>query len=415
MAKQLAPRAEISPREHHEWALRLWKRLDRDQSGTLEKGELACGDFAAALRTILAPDRVEGTGGAGYQRAAMNIHAAIDLCLRKADVDGDNTVGFEEFKSFMLVLRKQHLREHGAYLAFALFDLNGSRSIDKEEFKEIMRFFLGHNPQVTEIDEEWDRMILWGEESKHGNDEATRTQFLHWIQTTPNAVFHQHGPGAANAAAEAGQRKSLSKEDLLAGVAQRSGTNRMRSSNSGGPASRGGRSTGSSWNDRPKWNQRFNASVNPGHVNDVLAIGNRHYFSRPQSLPELKRFYQQHTGFEKHRNMLGVPPPEIKGPALIPKILSQERSANRAMLVPPRHEPGGRMTHHHTGNLTYWEDFWPTPLRFVSRDKPDLRPLALHSLFSQEKRAAPEKRMPLPEPSTKVLPRRQTTLEAQHW
>ena len=117
-----------------DWAQRVWSRMDRDRDGFLTRQELACEasapkklgpsqafspaksllfhpfftcfglflcpfspvfhvfmsfwkEFYNIVRAAVAPQSGISTGGAAYSRTQVNVDAALELCLRKADVN----------------------------------------------------------------------------------------------------------------------------------------------------------------------------------------------------------------------------------------------------------------------------------------------------------------------------------------
>ena len=70
-----------------DWAQRVWRRMDRDRDGFLTRQELACEEFYNIVRAAVAPRSGISTGGAAYSRTQVNVDAALELCLRKADVN----------------------------------------------------------------------------------------------------------------------------------------------------------------------------------------------------------------------------------------------------------------------------------------------------------------------------------------
>lgn len=285
--------------------------MDRDESQELTAKELDCEEFHSILRGVLAPQAASGksAGGATYHRAEMNMNRAITFCMQKADFSSDGTLNFNEFKSFMLYLRTSR-QKSTADMIFALFDLDGDEEIEEAEFREIYRFYLGHFPTEAEFQAEWARL------DRRGEQKVRRKDYIHWLRTSPNKLFSMHAPPVeAGASAEMTSERALSPQHQS--IMSKSSQSlpelaRSRRAISGGNGW-GRRSPGPGlvppWNersleDRPKWNQRFNAGVN---MNPHKPRGQRIYFSRPQSLPELKRYYETHTGFESHIDRLNMP------------------------------------------------------------------------------------------------------------
>lgn len=276
-AERFLPNSQrMSSTEHHEWATKMWRRMDRDNSGSITRGELDCEEFRSIVRAILAPGGSVGMGGALYARAEMNMKEAISFCLRKADINSDGTINFSEFESFTWCLRSQDGARHTSNLIFALFDLNGDNRISEKEFREIFRFYTGRAPTELEFQHEWGRL------DKAGEGRVTQAQYIRWLQTSADPVFRQHAPPL---------------DDSLDAVAWSP------------PSSAKGVRLGG----RQQWNQRL-VEANP---NVRCPVARRSYFSRPQSLPELSRYYKEHRGFRRHKESLGQPEPRR-----LPRVLS---------------------------------------------------------------------------------------------
>jgi len=115
---------------------------------------------------------------------------------------------------------------------------------------------------------------------------------------------------------------------------------------------------------RPRWNNHF-VEASPNWIKDNLdGAGNprqhktrRKYFSRPQSLPELHRYYSSHPGFHEHREQLKKPEFKRK-----PTLLSTDRHDTAPEdLCPHRARPAGYMRHPETGERQQWNAAWQTP------------------------------------------------------
>ncbi|CAE8584591.1 unnamed protein product, partial [Polarella glacialis] len=250
-----------------EWALRLWRRMDRDSSGKITLSELKCEEFHNIIRHAVAPESGTSTGGAQYGRTKVNIDEAIKLCLRKADSNHDKLLSFEEFRSLLLVLKEPHKAKYSANLVFALFDLNANRFLDRAEFRELYRFLLGRNPTEIEFEAEWDRLASLGSPAK---DLVTQEEYTIWLRFSDDPAIRQMAP------------EDDDVTELRAGTSP--GTR--------GPVVNLASTRPKSMEARGLWNQMFNAGINPGHVNDNRPAGAREYFSRSHSLPELKRFWE---------------------------------------------------------------------------------------------------------------------------
>jgi len=327
--QRFAPQETFSPREHHEWAVKMWKRMDRDQSESITRLELDCEEFRSVLKVVLAPDRAASMGGVMYERAEMNMNQAISFCLRKADLNDDGSISFQEFEAFMRVLRQEHLSRHTSNLIFALFDLDGDQMIDESEFREIYRFYLGHIPTEEQFQTDWGQLDLKGEAK------VSRQAYERWLQKSTNPIFKQHAPPTEAELNNAKMGKKAS-EPLPGGL----------------------RRVNSSSTLRPPWNPRLNIK----NMNDELPQGQRNYFMRHQSFPELKRHYDTHRGFTNHKRALATPEPPRKSP-----VLSTD---NGIQMLPSRSIPGGWMKNKATCREEMWQDYWQTPKCIFSKVKP---------------------------------------------
>jgi Ca2+-binding EF-hand superfamily protein len=332
--------------------------MDRDNSGTITRKELDCEEMRTVLRMILLPEddstHAHG-GGASYSRTAMNHDQALTFCLRKADINNDGTLSFEEFKCFTWELRQITTGKDMAALVFALFDLDSDQILTQDEFHEIYRFYLGHHPKHTDFMEQWDSLYN-GDGESHG---VTKDRYMKWLQTTASPIFRQNLTQAKNDAEAVGKIKSFAEMSRDA--------RRVKKDADGWPV--GPRKDIKA---RPKWNQKWNWQINP---NDDLPYGERIYFSRSQSLPQLKQFLSNHAGCEKqHQTLTSRPPPRRL------KVVSTD-TTDHVMSDPARHLPGGHMREHGSGETVLWEDRWQTPLRFRRRFRVADRPLAPHSVL----------------------------------
>lgn len=346
MSSRFAVPDNYTPEAHHELVLKMWTRMDRDQSESITRLELDCEEFRSALKSMIAPKTHGALGGKHNARAELSMKQALTYCMRKADLNGDGTLSFDEFKSFTNCLRQKTLSQHTANLIFALFDVKFDGFIGEDEFKEMFRFYQGRNPSEKEFQDEWAMLHASADRL------VSRQQYISWLQTTPTLVFRQHAPPV--------------EED----VEDHDGNSLMHTQGSFGSFSREllpslsgsihERST-SSWatSSRPNWNQRFNAGVN---ANQKIPKSTRSYFSRPQSLPELQRHYQSHRGFHEMLDRIKIP--ELKK---TPTVLSTDSGCG---MLPHRAIPGGFMRSRSTGRLEKWKDHWQTPACLKSQYQP---------------------------------------------
>lgn len=355
---RFAPDEVVSPREHHSWAARMWRRIDRDGSGTITTSELDCEEFHGVVRSILAPSTGGCMGGVAYARAKMNMDQAINLCLRKADVNNDGNLSFHEFKAFMHTLRNTKLSIHTGHLIFALFDVNTTGFVDPEEFQEMYRFFLARSPTQEEFQREWLRLDATVE------GKVSRERFIEWLQTSTNPLFRRHGPpsdATARQGAPSGKLEELKRDndDWRPWKAYRHGC--WSEPTKGKPnflcmKFRDG-SLGSDTSERPRWNRSFGA----GNENWATMEGvpkrrpsERVMFSKPQSLPELKQYYQTHPGFGANASRLRKPEP--RKTALQDAVKLSHERRDEIELLPDRSKKVGRMPHPATGKRTSWEN-----------------------------------------------------------
>jgi len=334
---------DIDPEEHDVWCQRMWARMDRNHDENITTAELDCEEFRAVLRGVLAPQTSATTGGSLYTRVEMNMNQALNFCMRKADLNDNAELSFPEFKAFMMYLRQHHVKKHTADMIFSLFDLDGDNSITESEFREIYRFYLGHMPREEEFQREWARMDI------RGLQKVSKAGYILWLQTSQNPVFKQHAPTES--------RSPESTVEKLPGLTRGNQSLRMR----------------------PKWNQRFNAGANP---NPASHPGQRQYFSRPQSLPELTRYFDTHRGFKTATKQLAQPlPMKPRAP------LSTDTGFE---LLPDRSSPAGTMRDRRTGKVQKWRDDWQTPAAVKMHYQPgtlDLRcpgPPPKHTLHEDD-------------------------------
>lgn len=323
-----------SVEEHHEWALKLWNRMDRDGSGSITREELNCEEFQDVLHTVIAPENTNAH--AQYGRAEMHIDQALDFCLRKATLNSDGTLSFKEFESFMRMLRNQGDEHNKVHLIFALFDLDCSGTIDKDEFEGIYRFFSGHNPCLVEVQRSFEQM------DKFDKKEVTRNQFIRWLKTDAPQEFKQHA-GTVEADLEEEKRKEakLKKAKPTPKKIHRPAPGLL-------PRADSVPTFTNSWHCL--WNERFRGRDHT-LMNPVCPERMKHYFSAPQTLPELNRFYKAYSGFEGHKTRLNRPPSPIRRP--IVSTQSKQLEVN-----PERAAPGGTAKSS-KGDLIAWDNDWP--------------------------------------------------------
>ncbi|CAJ1430558.1 unnamed protein product [Effrenium voratum] len=295
-------------------------------------------------------------------RTMVNVDGAIELCLRKADNNKDAKLSWKEFRSLMRCLREPRFARYSANLVFALFDLDNNRCVGREEFRELFRFLLGRSPTFQEFEREWDRLV--SPNGENPTEYVDQRSYIRWLQTSEEPAIRQQAPECqAHSAAPKTPKTAPS------------------------PSSPGSFSVDLSGTEFPKWNQRFNISVNPGHVNDSRPAGLREYFSRQQSMPELRRFWEAHgRTFRNHLEALDKKPSTAPCSKLFPKQLSTE--GGTPMTLPQRHSPGGSMHDLLTGEVVAWHDYWTPPARYRRPFDKQHRPLLPFETFGDVKDAS---------------------------
>ncbi|CAJ1412595.1 unnamed protein product [Effrenium voratum] len=303
--------------KHREWAEKLWYRMDRDRnvacshallirSGTVTREELDCDEFQDILKATIAPGR--SNTNASYARAEINVSQALDFCMRKAAQNTSGELSFEEFSSFLRVLRAAGASSRKSDLVFALFDLDQSGFLDKEEFMEVYRFFLGKRPTADKFEIEWAKL-----DSKV-QGRVSHKQYDRWLRASSNPVFKSYAPDDDEP--ETAPRLSKKDADGLLRLTQQKR---------------------SAW--RPLWNERW-ACQDQSLLNKALMPRQKYMFSRVQSESELRRFYMRHPRWESHYQKLDAPE---RQPGSLPECSS------------------GRIRNPITGQREHWNQHWQTP------------------------------------------------------
>lgn len=337
--KALTTVESLTIEEHAVWARKIWDRIDRDGSGELELQELNCDEFNTVFRSLIAPLTV-GRGVAGYERSEMNLPQALAYCMKKADKNNDGVVSFPEFDSFLRFLRNERSPEHITNVSFALFAMNGNNCIDATEFKEIYRYFLGHQPLGPDFKGAWLSLDV------EGKDQITKAEYARWLRKRAGPVFTQKPPrviGSSNSSEAGGARHKASPKKIhrpAPGILPP----RFEKTTTLDDFQ-------AIWNDR--WGQK-----DPSEQN-LAFKGNQRMksmFMRPQSLPELHRFYCQHTNFDKNRKKLISPEPFKQK-----LVLSADNQLSLTLPGAERHKPGGTMRNT-SGDVVLWQENTPRAL-----------------------------------------------------
>jgi len=408
---RFAPRSRVSPDEHSEWAARLWSRLDREGRGSIRRQDFECKEFRSVLRAILVPETAARLGafmgGPSYSRAQMNVDEAVSFCMRKSS---NKLISFEEFEEFMLSLREERLPQQTAGLLFALFDINRDGILVQSEFRELFRFFVGQNPAEIDFQEEWARL------DAQATGRISRADLARWLQCCEDPIFLQgKRPETAEESNDAAaDERGIEAFELpskpswrpwhsyghlgwakVAKVSSRpcpdaGGAQPISQTGLGGSSGSNARSRSTpngfgkntaSWRKRsaggvalgatcpsdkvqPRWNHQL-AGASPNWVTNKTGAGNLHLhkslrttFSRPQSLPDLQRYYEHHPRLQANYEKLLRPEPARR-----PCLLSEERHDLGAELLPNRQEGRkvGSQRHPLTGERRRWKHNFQTP------------------------------------------------------
>jgi calcium-dependent protein kinase len=146
--------SQIVTQEEKAEMLELFKSLDKDSSGTLNKAELMDGfhhilgdimeDVESEVENIIAQVDVNGSGEIDYSEfvlATMNRHKLLsreklNRAFKAFDMDGNGTISADELKS---VLGRQHSYDDQVWAELVReADTNGDGVIDLKEFTAMM-------------------------------------------------------------------------------------------------------------------------------------------------------------------------------------------------------------------------------------------------------------------------------------
>jgi len=369
-----------TPEEHHAWAARVWRRMDRDGSGLITGEELDCEEFRIIIRKVVTPYTGSNMGGPGYARAQMHMDQAVQYFLRKIDCNDDNVISFPEFKSFMYALRRGAV--DSADMIFALFDLDSDSMIDQEEFREIYRFFLGHVPTEVEFQAEWGRL------DGQGKGKVTRDEYVAWLNESENPIFRVHSPAGQAELEQSMMASSMGGSDGLElrkdadawrpwhsyrhfawnePTKGKQSHTRMKFRDTSKSQTWQGKLTRSPCDQRARWNQNLaTANANWADKNDKpkQVIGRRQFFSRPQSLPELRRHLDSKRGLHQHTEAMFAP--QKPRPR---QILSHERdgSESQTLTMDARDKRAGSMRHPWTRERQQWNQAFLSPPQLADK------------------------------------------------
>lgn len=389
------PQAKYDPQEHEEWCARFWRRMDRDCSGTITLTELNCEEFQAVLKKAIVPTRGSCLGGPKYARAQMNMDQAMRFFMRKADLNGDMSISFQEFRSFMKVLRCDHGDFQTADMIWALFDVDTDGMISESEFREIFRFYLGHEATEEQFRSEWAKL------DTEAVGKVAKDDYVEWLRLSSDPIFRCHAPMNELAEEEtmsdarslatcdaavlppaasrsAGQWRpwdsyrhfcwngsSTGKPDQARDTSETMSSCGKSSAQQGGSSGSGSRPRlSSSMQSRPEWNWRL-ATAHPNwpdkNGKPHRIVQQRQFFQRPQSLPELKRHLDSKRGMTSHKQALFSKDDPKRRSYLSSEYDVGDGGASQLLSIPGRGKPLGSMRHPYTRERKQWNDAWYDP------------------------------------------------------
>ena len=151
------------------WAEKRFSRLDSDRVGYLTDKEMQSGRFFDTIKETLDVPR---------PTHAVMSRAGLTDWIKKA-LDKDEAKGvltFEDFLELSEVLRHvSDLPKVEAKLIFALFDCDRDGLINREEFKEIYRFFAQTAPPNETLHRIWEEL-----EPQEGNIDSKK--YFKWLK-----------------------------------------------------------------------------------------------------------------------------------------------------------------------------------------------------------------------------------------
>jgi len=328
------PGPQALPEEHKRWAEAVWNRIDRDSNEAVTLQELCCDEFQTVLRSILAPQTL-GMRAVTYGRAEVNLQQLLIYVLRKADVNHDGKLNFEEFVAFTETLRSHNVTE-ATDIVFALFDLDCDQHLDMDEFREVCRYFLGRRPTEPEFLAEWQRLDALG------NGRVSKEQYMKWLRGSASSRIRR-------------ETARLDKIDAVTGLHRTRSVARSKLIHRPAPGlipRTCEPSLQPAWNSR--WSNKDTSEQNLAYRGNNQAIT---FFSRPLSLPELRRFYRTYSGFDHNLAKLEFPEPVKPKP-----VLSTDSVVALSMAGSDRHIPGGKMRNF-KGEEVPWQEQTPRALK----------------------------------------------------
>ena len=285
------PEGVMTLAEHRDWAFSLWSRMDRNKDRIMSLEELHCNEFMEALRAILTPSMARQTTGS-YGRAELNLTEAMKYCLKLADTDQNGTLDFEEFERFLRQLRHPKPPMELASLYMAMFDANPDAFIDESEFRGMWRYFTGRGLTADEFQMHWSCM------DKGRIGRITKKDLAGWLKKGAPQAFTSLAPPVKGDRPEPLSPTTTKKPGEIFRPAPglwHKAPEKWESAHE--------------WNNKPKDFSLINHSWRGSQRMKT-------FFSRPESLPELRRFYAAHRGFQAHKRKLKMPEPTFPAPVL---------------------------------------------------------------------------------------------------
>eukprot|EP00405_Crypthecodinium_cohnii_P015357 CAMPEP_0206459074 /NCGR_PEP_ID=MMETSP0324_2-20121206/23960_1 /ASSEMBLY_ACC=CAM_ASM_000836 /TAXON_ID=2866 /ORGANISM="Crypthecodinium cohnii, Strain Seligo" /LENGTH=345 /DNA_ID=CAMNT_0053930557 /DNA_START=105 /DNA_END=1139 /DNA_ORIENTATION=+ len=323
MPVQLSDR-HLDRDEHYEWASRMWLRIDPEGEEALPTRQLDCDALRSVLRISLLSSAASAsnTPSATFDSKSrpapaqavstpVTVQEVVSMMIRKAELNFDGCLSFEEFESTLLVLRrlKQDLfPAYPGHVIFGLFDTDMDGFLSMEEFAQLLRFIHGHTAEDSELEAAWVAM------DPELQTSVSRVELFKWMQAAKLHEYRCLVPAAP-------VRKPAPKSPDIS-------------------------------NGRPRWDGSPSLQ---SQANDELPSTTRTYLSRPQSLPELMRYCKDRRDLQGNYWKLLQPEVKKKSP-----VLSSE-TANFFPFNPDKGRAGGTMRST-TGDVVKWLDHWQTPL-----------------------------------------------------
>jgi len=214
--------------------------------------------------------------------------------------------------------------------------LDCDQHLDVNEFREVCRYFLGRRPTEPEFLAEWQRLDVGG----HGR--VSKDQYIKWLRGSASKRIRRSATALDKGDVATGERRprSVARSKVIhrpaPGLIPRTREPPVQ------PA----------WNTR--WGTKDPSEQNLAWRGNIRA---KTLFSRPQSLPELRRFYRTYSGFHNNLEKLESPEPVKPKP-----VLSTDSVVALSMPGSDRHVPGGKMRNLR-GEEVPWQEQTPRALK----------------------------------------------------